>query len=98
MTKPKENWVEQPCAHCGKPSGTKLNTRSELYAAFVGGVFTCPGCASPGPTDADERAFDEWWKREMGDRMKGSRYLARNAWMASRSIGVSVESGEEGGR
>ena len=28
-------------------------------------------------------AFDDWWKEEMGGRMQGSKYLARNAWNAA---------------
>jgi len=28
-------------------------------------------------------AFDVWWSKEMGARMQGSRYLAKNAWMAA---------------
>ena len=27
--------------------------------------------------------FDLWWEATMDERMYGSRYLARNAWMAA---------------
>lgn len=28
-------------------------------------------------------AFDKWWDKEQGKRMKQSRYLARKAWNAA---------------
>ena len=35
-----------------------------------------------GEQDKYER-FEEWWEREMGDRMAQSKYLARKAWVAA---------------
>lgn len=29
-----------------------------------------------------ESTFQEWWDEVMGDRMRGSKYLAKKAWMA----------------
>ena len=31
--------------------------------------------------------FDQWWDREYGIRMKGSKYLARKAWSAAIRLG-----------
>lgn len=31
-----------------------------------------------------DRDFEAWWDKKMGDRMRGSKYLARNAWAAGR--------------
>jgi len=31
----------------------------------------------------ERERFEEWWQREMRDRMPGSKYLARKAWLAA---------------
>lgn len=31
----------------------------------------------------EQDRFEAWWKSEMGDKMMGSKYLARNAWLAA---------------
>ena len=41
------------------------------------------------PTPLDEiirPLFEKWWKKKMGDRMKGSKYLAWNAWSEATKI------------
>lgn len=30
-----------------------------------------------------ENAFDVWWSAEFGERMKGSKYIGKRAWLAA---------------
>ena len=134
MNKPTKERVEE-LAVLVKRAYVGSKCRDKNWRDLLAIVDDYAGWTSPGPTDADERAFNEWWTgAEMGDRYsRGFRALARDAWMASRpsaprvseadiletamrirfpaeekagvvaeplkallrSVGVSVESGEE---
>ena len=39
------------------------------------------------------KEFEEWWKKEMGDRMQGSKYLAKKAWLARAKLEIWQRTG-----
>lgn len=34
-------------------------------------------------TEKPLESFEKWWAKEMGECMRGSKYLARKAWLAA---------------
>ena len=64
-----------------------MSAANEEYPRRTGSQSVFAKIASQGPqtfsAPPPKEAFEVWWGNEFGNRMRGSKYVARRAWYAA---------------